>query len=196
MRFIIGKLYMETCPHCIPLIPIWKSLQEQIDRKNQEENLGLDIVYIDEEAENIDSKLEKHNHQYFNGEKKIQVQMGYPTIFFGIPEKKVDYYEGDRSLDALESWYMDKMGLQKKIENSSVSSYVSPSSSTIESGPSSPSSPSSSFIEKLLSRQEGGPVPSENKQYKKKTRKRKQHRTRSSRSRKNRRSLKKKNIKN
>lgn len=172
---------METCPHCIPLIPIWKTLQERIHRRNQNEKLGLDIIFIDEEAENIDSKLEKYNQQYFNGEKKIQVQMGYPTIFFGIPEKKVDYYEGNRSLDALESWYMDKMGLQKKIENSSVS--PSPSSSTIES-----SSPSTSFlIEKLLSNQHN--VPSVPRHPSKKgTRKTSRRRRRSSRSRKNRRS--------
>ncbi len=115
MRFIIGKLYMENCPHCTPLVPIWESLKERMNSKNQDEKLGLDIVYIDEESENIDSKLEKYNQQYFNGEKKIQVQVGYPTIFFAIPEKKVDYYEGERSLDALESWCIDKMGLQKKI---------------------------------------------------------------------------------
>jgi hypothetical protein len=113
MRFLIGKLYMETCPHCVTLAPIWKEMRENIDRKNKENNMGLDIEYIEEEADGIDHKLENYNRKYYNGESKIQVQQGYPTLFFGVPEKKVDYYDGERTTDALENWYMDKMGIQK-----------------------------------------------------------------------------------
>jgi len=113
MRFLIGKLYMKNCGHCIELEPKWKLMRSNIDNQNKENNMGLDIEYIEEEADGIDSKLEKYNRQYFNGENKIQVQQGYPTIFFGVPEQKVNYYDGERTTDALENWYMDKMGIQK-----------------------------------------------------------------------------------
>ena len=116
MRFLIGKLYMETCPHCVELEPVWKLMKDRIDQ-NAKNHPKVEIIYIEEEANGMDEKLKKYHQNYFNGESKIQVPKGYPTLFFGIPEKKVDYYEGDRSLDALENWYMNKMGIQKVKEN-------------------------------------------------------------------------------
>jgi len=91
----IGLVYAKWCGHCQSLKPEWKKLKQVLSsRKN------FNIFELEDSDNNKDAKLKSVSKKIDGG--SIQVN-GFPTLF-KISNGKVEYYNGERSLDALLKW--------------------------------------------------------------------------------------------
>ena len=91
----IGLVYAEWCGHCQSLKPIWKQLKHSLSSKKK-----FNIFELEDSDKNKDSKLKSVNKKINGG--SLQVN-GFPTLF-KISNGKVEYYNGERNLDALLKW--------------------------------------------------------------------------------------------
>ena len=91
----IGLVYAEWCGHCQSLKPIWKQLKKALSM-----NTKINIFELEDSDENKEAKLKSVGKNTHGG--SIQVN-GFPTLF-KILNGKVDYYNGERTLDALLKW--------------------------------------------------------------------------------------------
>ena len=91
----IGLVYAEWCGHCQSLKPIWKQLKHSLSSKKK-----FNIFELEDSDKNKDTKLKSVSKKINGG--SLQVN-GFPTLF-KISNGKVEYYNGERSLDALLKW--------------------------------------------------------------------------------------------
>ena len=91
----LGLVYAKWCGHCQSLKPEWKKLKETLSK-----NKKFNIFELEDSDANKESKLKSVGKKTHGG--SIQVN-GFPTLF-KILNGKVEYYNGERTLDALLKW--------------------------------------------------------------------------------------------
>lgn len=91
---IIGKLYMDGCPHCDNLVEPWNKMKNQI---------GGSVEVVQFNPDQMDD-LEKLNKKH---KSNVSIQGGYPTIF-KIEGGKVEYYNGERTTEEMVKWAKNK----------------------------------------------------------------------------------------
>jgi thiol-disulfide isomerase/thioredoxin len=104
MTTIVGKLYANWCGACKAIEKNWTEMQAQVGGK---------VKFIDIESENMDAELEKLNAE---NNTNVALQGGYPTIY-KVEGTKVSYYGGDRSVDDMAKWALEKKGGKSKQSN-------------------------------------------------------------------------------
>ena len=97
-KTIVCKIYANWCGHCQTLKPIWAELKNMM---NDDKN----VTMIEIEESEMKEKIGKLRNIC---KKNIDVD-GFPTIV-KICGKKVEYYQGERSVDAMRAWIMPTKG--------------------------------------------------------------------------------------
>lgn len=97
MTTIVGKLYANWCGACKAIEKNWTELKAQVGGK---------VIFNDIESENMDAELKKFNAE---NNTNVALQGGYPTIY-KVEGTKVSYYGGDRNVDDMVKWIMEKKG--------------------------------------------------------------------------------------
>ena len=98
---VVGKLYMDGCGHCVSLEEPWNQMKTILSGK----------VGVEEDIESAEiGNLDELNRKYGTD---VSVQGGYPTIY-KIKHGGVEYYNGERTVQKLVSWALQKQGKSKK----------------------------------------------------------------------------------
>ena len=93
-KTIVCKIYANWCGHCQTLKPVWAELKNLM-------HADKNVTMIEIEESEMKEKIGKLRNIC---KKNIDVD-GFPTIV-KICGKKVEYYQGERSVDALRAWIM------------------------------------------------------------------------------------------
>jgi thiol-disulfide isomerase/thioredoxin len=98
-KVIYGYFWMDGCGYCIHLHPIWATVVEEMRMKHPE--------YFDADfrRENMDEAISVVSEKY-KPTPQISVD-SYPTIFL-IKNGKLQYYEGERTKDAIVNWVITR----------------------------------------------------------------------------------------
>lgn len=103
---VFGKLYSNTCGHCIVLEPTWNRLIhhfEHYNRKFPHSHTVYKEVAV--ESANLGVGIAETNNTYLsNSPTKIESPMGFPTIF-RIYDGKLEYFNGNRDYNTLLRWF-------------------------------------------------------------------------------------------
>ena len=98
---VVGKLYMDGCGHCVTLEEPWNQMKKKVGGK----------VVVAGDIESAETgKLVELNKKYGTD---VAMQAGYPTIY-KIKGGKVEYYNGERTVQKLVGWALQKQGKSKK----------------------------------------------------------------------------------
>lgn len=99
---VIGHLYASWCGYCKQLDPHWKKMKANIAKKPYHPI----PKYLDIESQYLGmlDEFHKMNHDVLNGQ--TIPQNGFPTIF-RIKNGKIDTYNGERTPEAMEKWFME-----------------------------------------------------------------------------------------
>ena len=97
-KTIVCKIYANWCGHCQTLKPVWAELKNLM-------HADKNVTMIEIEESEMKDKIGKLRNIC---KKNIDVN-GFPTIV-KICGKKVDYYQGERSVDAMRAWIMPTKG--------------------------------------------------------------------------------------
>ena len=89
---IVCKIYANWCGHCQDLKPVWAELKNVMSA-----NKNITMIEIEE------SEMKEKMGALKNICKKDIDVNGFPTIV-KICNKKVEYYQGERSVEALRAW--------------------------------------------------------------------------------------------
>jgi hypothetical protein len=103
---VYGKLYSNTCGHCIVLNPTWKRLTDHFEYHHSKFPHSR-VVYKNVEVESADLDIgiaETNNTYLSNSPTKIEPPMGFPTIF-RIYDGKLEYFNGNRDYNTLLRWF-------------------------------------------------------------------------------------------
>jgi hypothetical protein len=98
----IGLIYANWCGHCQSLKPEWKKMKYNVMKTPTFKRGGYKFMEIEDSDKAKDSKMNAINAR-LQGEKLAA--NGYPTIF-KIHGGKLNYYEGERNADGLQSWFL------------------------------------------------------------------------------------------
>jgi thiol-disulfide isomerase/thioredoxin len=93
---IVCKIYANWCGHCQDLKPVWAELKNVMSA-----NKNITMIEIEE------SEMKEKMGELKNICKKDIDVKGFPTIV-KICNKKVEYYQGERSVEGLRAWIMPK----------------------------------------------------------------------------------------
>lgn len=93
---IVCKIYANWCGHCQDLKPVWAELKNVMSA-----NKNITMMEIEE------SEMKEKMGALKNICKKDIDVKGFPTIV-KICNKKVEYYQGERSVEGLRAWIMPK----------------------------------------------------------------------------------------
>jgi thiol-disulfide isomerase/thioredoxin len=99
-KTIVCKIYANWCGHCQTLKPVWAELKNLM-------HADKNVTMIEIEESEMKDKIGKLRNIC---KKNIDVN-GFPTIV-KICGKKVEYYQGERSVDALRAWIMPSKKIQ------------------------------------------------------------------------------------
>jgi len=103
---VYGKLYSNTCGHCIALEPIWKQVDDHFKHHNRKFPHSR-VIYKEVAIENshLGVGIAEANNTYLsNSPTKIESPMGFPTIF-RIYDGKLEYFNGNRDYNTLVRWF-------------------------------------------------------------------------------------------
>jgi len=100
-KVIYGYFWMDGCGYCNNLHPIWKTVVKEM-RMNHPEYFDANF-----RRENMDEAIEVVSEKY-NPTTQIMVD-SFPTIFL-IKNGKLQYYEGERTKDAIINWVITRPG--------------------------------------------------------------------------------------
>ena len=92
-KIIVCKIYANWCGHCQSLKPVWAELKNIMST-----NKNVSMIEI-EESEMKDKMVKLRNIC----KKDIDVN-GFPTIVKICGKANPEYYQGERSVDALREW--------------------------------------------------------------------------------------------
>jgi thiol-disulfide isomerase/thioredoxin len=90
----VCKIYANWCGHCQDLKPVWAELKNVLSA-----NKNITMIEIEE------SEMKEKMGALKNICKQDIDVAGFPTIV-KICNKKVEYYQGERSVEALRAWIM------------------------------------------------------------------------------------------
>ena len=94
-KVVVGKMVMDGCPHCTNLEKPWTKLETM---------LGGKAVFEDEIKSDGQNKLDDLNKKHGTD---IKMALGFPSIF-KITGGKVEYYEGERTVQKMADWILAK----------------------------------------------------------------------------------------
>ena len=100
-KTIVCKIYANWCGHCQSLKPVWSELKNIMSA-----NKNVSMIEI-EESEMKDKMGKLRNIC----KKDIDVN-GFPTIVKICGKANPEYYQGERSIDALRKWIMPSKIIQ------------------------------------------------------------------------------------
>lgn len=92
---IVGKIYANWCGACKALEPAWKEMEAKVGGQ-------VDVKEI--ESAEQDKKIQAFNKEH---DTNLEVN-GYPTMFSLNHGGSLEYYNGDRSVEALVKWALGK----------------------------------------------------------------------------------------
>lgn len=99
-KTIIGKVYANWCGHCQQLKPEWDAMKSLIKNKD------IEIVEFEEnQKDELDEFKKGFPHLQING---------YPTVFKILPNKQIEYYEGNRVSHDMKKWVLEKSKMNRK----------------------------------------------------------------------------------
>jgi hypothetical protein len=103
---VYGKLYSNTCGHCITLQPIWDNLVVYFENhRNKFPNSHVVYKEVAIENKQLGPGIAEANNTYlFNSPNKIESPMVFPTIF-RIYDGKLEYFNGNRDYNTLVRWF-------------------------------------------------------------------------------------------
>ena len=102
MPIILGKVYATWCGYCQQLAPEWSKLKKSL--KN------IHIIDIEEKQINKKNQFEAKyakSLNLINNNPQLEVN-GYPTIFKIHPNRKIEYYNGPRTAQAIKQWVLPR----------------------------------------------------------------------------------------
>ncbi len=109
-KICVGKIFADWCGHCVALKPEWDKMKKMIKQHNTKKT-HFDFCEIGDTEQNnmkgltVDKMLIKLNKKYFpNGEQKVAILEGFPTIF-KIRDNKLEYYSGPRIAEEMYTWF-------------------------------------------------------------------------------------------
>jgi thiol-disulfide isomerase/thioredoxin len=108
MPIILGKVYATWCGYCQQLAPEWSKLKKSL--KN------IKFVELEEKQINKKHQFEVKNStslNLINNKPQLEVN-GYPTIFKIQPNQKIEYYNGERTANAIKSWVLPINNTKRK----------------------------------------------------------------------------------
>jgi thiol-disulfide isomerase/thioredoxin len=108
MPVIVGKVYATWCGYCQQLAPEWSKLKKSM--KN------VQFVEIEEKQTNKKVQFERKHAKHLNlvnGKPQLEVN-GYPTIFKIHPNRKIEYYNGPRTANAMKHLVLPKNNTKRK----------------------------------------------------------------------------------
>ena len=94
-KVVVGKMVMDGCPHCTNLEEPWTKLKTM---------LGGKAVFEEEIKSDGQNKLDDLNNKHGTD---IKMALGFPSIF-KITGGKVEYYEGERTVQKMADWILAK----------------------------------------------------------------------------------------
>jgi thiol-disulfide isomerase/thioredoxin len=100
-HIVVGKIYAEWCGHCSNLAPKWEEMKgalKEFVKKNPE----FTIEFKEIEEKEMEKKLPLIGEE-IGGEIEFS---GYPTIFKSSKKGEIEYYEGERTPDAMQDWVL------------------------------------------------------------------------------------------
>jgi hypothetical protein len=103
-HILVGKIYSDKCVFCTQLKPTWEKLKKNLTTKFP----NIEFKEIDDkqfDTGNYKTKFYKDNTDLTS---KLTLNGGYPTIFKIVDKGEPEYYENDRSVDALTKWAVVK----------------------------------------------------------------------------------------
>lgn len=92
---IVGKVYANWCGACKALEPAWKEMEAKVGGQ-------VDVKEIESADQN--EKIKEFNKKH---DTNLKVN-GYPTMFSLNHGGSLEYYNGDRSVEALVKWALGK----------------------------------------------------------------------------------------
>lgn len=103
---VYGKLYSNTCGHCIVLKSTWKKLDNHFEHYNRKFPHSHTVYKkVDVESADLGVGIAETNNTYLsNSPTKIESPMGFPTIF-RIYDGKLEYFNGNRDYNTLLRWF-------------------------------------------------------------------------------------------
>ena len=102
---IVCKIYANWCGHCQSLKPVWAELKNVLRA-----NKNITMIEIEE------SEMKEKMGTLKNICKKDIDVAGFPTIV-KICNKKVEYYQGERSVEGLRAWITSTKGGARSHRN-------------------------------------------------------------------------------
>ena len=100
-KTIVCKIYANWCGHCQTLKPVWAELKNIMSTTK-----NVTMIEIEE------SEMKEKMGTLKNICKQDIDVNGFPTIV-KICNKKVEYYQGERSVDAMRAWILPKTPTKK-----------------------------------------------------------------------------------
>lgn len=106
-HIIVGKIFADWCGYCQELKPEWAKMKQKV-----QQNMGRSLHNVKITFHEMgDTEENAKNHirvddlvRAFNETKKVHVEVnGFPTIF-KICRKRIEYYEGEKTANALYAW--------------------------------------------------------------------------------------------
>ena len=101
-KTIVCKIYANWCGHCQNLKPVWAELKNLM-------HTDKNITMIEIEESEMKEKIGKLRNIC---KKNIDVN-GFPTIVKICGKANPEYYQGERSVDAMRAWIMPKTPTKK-----------------------------------------------------------------------------------
>jgi thiol-disulfide isomerase/thioredoxin len=107
---IVGKVFATWCGHCKDLAPEWDKMKKEIDNQHGGK---FKFEEIDSDK-NMDNEIAEINKTYLNGNANKQLKAdAFPTIF-KIKGGVLEYYEGNRTAEAMKQWVLKNIRGGKK----------------------------------------------------------------------------------
>jgi hypothetical protein len=104
---VVGRLFSPGCIHCKNMEGAWEGLKNVDAIKKA--IAAKTLVFFDIDVTDADSKEDKMKRVSNDCGVTLNADNGVPTIYL-IKNKRVTYYEGDRTTEAMAKWIANGMG--------------------------------------------------------------------------------------
>lgn len=106
-KIAVGKIYANWCIHCKNMSEPWETLKGKLDENK--------YIFLETEEADVPTRIDEINQIYLKDSSNKLVANGYPTVY-RIEKGKIQYYEGERTVDAMYDWFVTQKGGKHKVE--------------------------------------------------------------------------------
>jgi hypothetical protein len=106
MTTTVGKIYNEKCVFCVEMAPAWEKMKLLLDKEIKGGTIEIKDFETNIDANQLETFKKKVKESY-NQELKSD---GVPTIYKISGGGKLDYYEKERTAEAMAKWALNKKG--------------------------------------------------------------------------------------